>query len=162
MNADWEVAWTTLEPLTDREVERAVAVTGWLGCSLPDLKSEVIEGRYVCLTHREDPAFAFEFGFAHGAPDRPSCRPERGLAHYGEIAWNWCRTGRRQPLTDLVLRKLRQVQEVCGDKLLVWDDDGLAHWSWGSCPIEETGFDPERVIDAHLQRLPVEQLRRAS
>jgi hypothetical protein len=141
-----------------------VSQIGWLGCSLAAFKTEIVEGRYVCVTHRDDPDFRFEFGFAHDAPQPfgPTCRSERGLAHYGEIAWNWCSTGQRQPETDLVLRKLRQVQEICGDKLLVWDDDGQAHWSWGSCPIEQTGLNPERLVDAHLRSVTLGRLRRAS
>jgi hypothetical protein len=146
----WELAWTTLKPLEDGEVERCVASLARLGCSLPQLQVESTE-RYVAVRHQADDEFLVEFGFA---PERPAGildTPSRGLVRDGHIAWNWCCTNRRQPETGLLIYKFRQLQKITGDKLLVWDDDGTCYWSWGSCRLEEAGIDPDSVVDAHLK-----------
>ena len=142
-----------------------MAAVARLGCSLTDFQVETAGGRYVAVRHRQNDELLLEFGFADAAPgdrqlDAPGCR---GLVEGGHIAWNWCRTGRRQPETGLIVHKLRQLQAITGDKLLVWDDDGMSHWSWGSCRLEEADIDPHAVIDAHLKRIPIPQaLRKAS
>lgn len=147
----WELAWTTLRPLDDGEVERCVASVARLGCSLPQLQVESTD-RYVAVRHPEDDEFLVEFGFP---PELGSAAvldtPARGLVRDGHIAWNWCCTNRRQPETGLLIYKFRQLQEITGDKLLVWDDDGICYWSWGSCRLEEAGIDPDSVVDAHLK-----------
>ena len=43
------------------------------------------------------------------------------------------------------------MQSILDDKMLVWDDDGVSHWSFGSCPLEQTGLDPMAILDAHLK-----------
>lgn len=161
----WEVSWSTLAPLSDEEVERCVAAIARLGCSLTDLVVETDGERYVSVRHRRHEGLLLEFGYADAAPaGRPEGLPGgSGLVEDGQIAWNWCRTERRQPETGLIVHKLRQLQTITGDKLLVWDDDGMSHWSWGSCRLEEADIDPHAVIDAHLQHLPLPQpLRKAS
>jgi len=161
----WEVSWSTLNPLSDEEVERCVAVIARLGCSTTSFVVETSGEGYVAVRHRENDELLLEFGFAAAAPPgRPLDAPGgRGLVEGGQIAWNWCCTGRRQPETGLIVHKLRQLQAITGDKLLVWDDDGMSHWSWGSCRLEEADIDPHAVIDAHLKRIPIPQaLRKAS
>lgn len=147
----WELAWTTLKPLTDEEVELCVASLARLGCSLPQLQVESTERR-VSVRHAADDEFLLEFGFAPelaspGVLDTST----QGLVRDGHIAWNWCRTNRREPETGLLIRKFRQLQEITGDKLLVWDDDGVCYWSWGSCRLEEADLEPDSVVDAHLK-----------
>ena len=162
MRHHWEISWTTLKPLTPDDVERSVAAIARLGCSTTELAVEAIDERYVAVRHRENDEFLLEFGFAETAP---KCNPtpdthRHGLAEGGHIAWNWCCTAREQPETGLLIRKFRQMQTLTGDKLLVWDDDGLAHWSWGSCPVEQSGLDPMAIVDAHLRELhPAEEFR---
>jgi hypothetical protein len=158
----WEVSWSTLRPLIDEEVERCVAAVSRLGCSLPNLLVETLDGRYVAVRHRENDELLLEFGFADAAPSAFDAASGRGLIERGQIVWNWCCTGRRQPETGLIVHKFRQLQQITGDKLLVWDDDGMSHWSWGSCRLEEAGVDPHSVIDAHLKHAPPQTLRRAS
>jgi hypothetical protein len=157
----WEIAWTTVKPLTDDEISASVDAIGRLGCSLAALTVESIDGRYVAVRHRSNEEFLVEFGYADTAPCcslmRDSCG--HGLVEEGHIPWNWCCTGKSQPETGLVIRKLRQVQSITGDKLLIWDDDGMAHFSWGSCPIEQTGLDPMAVVDSHLRQLAPERVQ---
>jgi hypothetical protein len=151
----WEVSWTSLRRLTDHEVQRAVEAIARIGCSFANFAVETVERRYVAVRHRCDDEFLLEFGFAQDAPccSHPHAL-DRGLVDQGRIVWNWCCTRRRQPETGLVIHKLRQVQGLTGDKLLVWDDDGMSHWSWGSCPLEQSGHDPMTIIDAHLHDAP--------
>lgn len=155
-HSHWEIAWSTLEPLSAEEVQRAVEAIARLGCSLTNFAVEAVDSRYVTVRHRKNDEFLLEFGFAADAPQGPAgSMLSRGLIDAeGAIAWNWCCTSRAQPETGLIIRKWRQVQAIAGDKLLIWDDDGVCHWSWGSCPIEQSGHDPQRVIAAHLRQLP--------
>jgi hypothetical protein len=146
----WEIAWTTLTPLSEDEVERSVASLTRLGCSMTDFVVEAIDDRYVMVRHRTLDECVLEFGFAEDAP--ASARSfSRGLVEAGHVHWNWCCTERKQPETGLILRKFAEVQSITGNKLLVWDDDGRCHWSWGSCPIEEAGIDPMAVVDGRLR-----------
>jgi hypothetical protein len=147
----WEIAWSTLRPLSEDEVERSVRALSRIGCAYPEFAVEDIEGRYVAIRHRNFDEFLLEFGFAPDAPVRAAS--VSGLVEHGHIAWNWCCTERRHPETGLVLYKFRQVQEMTGDKLLVWDDSGMCHWSWGSCTLVEAGLDPAAVVDGHLRGL---------
>jgi hypothetical protein len=118
------------------------------------------DNRYVAVRHREDDEFLLEFGFERHAPcSNRLAELCHGLVEDGHVAWNWCCTGSRQPETSLLIHKFRQVQAVVHDKLLVWDDDGFAHWSWGSCPLEKTGLDPMAIVDAHLRHLPYDGLQ---
>lgn len=150
MQAHWEIAWTTLRPLTDGEVERSVEALARLGCSTTDFVVEAVENRYVSVRHRKLEECVIEFGLAGDAP-RCGRSFERGLVEDGgHIRWNWCCTGRKQPETGLILRKFSQIQAITGDKLLVWDDDGRCHWSWGACPVEQAGIDPMAVVDGRL------------
>lgn len=161
----WELAWTSLRPLADEEVEGCAAALAGLGCSLPQFDVDFIEGRYVAIRHRENDELLLEFGFAFDAPGPRNMEGNagRGLVHNGHIAWNWCCTGRRQPETGLIVHKFRQLQAITGDKLLVWDDDGMCHWSWGSCRLEEADIDPFAAVDAHLNHAPLPSiLRKAS
>lgn len=155
MQRHWEIAWTTLKPLSDEEVERSVRAIARLGCSSPDFIVEAIGDRYVSVRHAEYDEFQLEFGFAEDAAGSPPFRDAigNGLVQSGHIAWNWCCTSNDHALMDLALYKLRQVQEITGDKLLVWDDDGMCHWAWGSCTIAEAGLDPMAIVDAHLHGL---------
>jgi hypothetical protein len=106
------------------------------------------------VRHQRHRDLLLEFGYPiEGVAQWPSRHLGLGLVRNGSISWNWCGTGRRQPETDLILRKLRQVQEICSDKLLVWDDDGTCHWSWGTCSLEEAGFEPLQEIDRGLASL---------
>jgi hypothetical protein len=151
------VAWTTSRPIADEEVERCVAALAALGCSLPQFDVDSVEDRYVAVRHRQTEELLLEFGFASDSPGTSSAAESarRGLVQDGQIAWNWCCTGRRQPETGLIIHKFRLLQAITGDKLLVWDDDGMCHWSWGSCRLEEAGIDPFAVVDAHLKHAPV-------
>lgn len=126
-----------------------------LGCSSQDFVVEAVEDRYVAVRRRRFDEFLLEFGFAQDAPARAPCGDaiESGLVQHGQIAWNWCCTGKDHALTDLALYKLRQVQEITGDKLLIWDDDGMCHWAWGSCTVAEAGLHPMAAVDAHLRGL---------
>jgi len=149
----WEVSWTTLQPLSDDEVERSVAAIARLGCSLPSFAVDTHGDRYVVVRHKTNDELLLEFGFADASP---CCTPVRetagrGLVDGGQIAWNWCCTGKSQPETGLIINKFRQVQSILDDKMLVWDDDGVSHWSFGSCPLEQTGLDPMAILDAHLK-----------
>jgi hypothetical protein len=150
MQTHWEIAWTTLRPLSEQEVESSVEALARLGCSLTNFVVEAIDNRYVSVRHRTIEECVLEFGFAEDAP----CGGRqfgRGLVEDGgHIRWNWCCTERKQPETGLILRKLSQIQAITGDKLLVWDDDGRAHWSWGACPLEQVGIDPMAVVDGRL------------
>lgn len=159
MERHWEIAWTTLQPLTGEEVARSVEAIGRLACSLPSLTLEASDGSYIAVRHRGNDEFVLEFGHAEAAP---CCPLDHGLVEDGHIVWNWCCTGGRQPETGLVIRKLREIQTICADKLLVWDDDGQCHWSWGSCSLEEAGLDPMAVVDTHLRRRGTQPLARAS
>jgi hypothetical protein len=152
MQQHWEISWSTIRPLTDSLVEDAVRAFARLGCSTTTLGVETIDSRYVAVHHRKNDEFLLEFGFAEDAPGPEALRPTcaRGLVERGHITWNWCCTGKKQPETGLVILKFRQVQQILRDALFVWDDDGNSHWSWGSCPIEQTGADPLALIDAHL------------
>jgi hypothetical protein len=149
-----------LRPLADNEIERSVDAIARLGCSFAKFTTEHVPGRYVAVRHREDDEFLLEFGFAENAPccSLSHATIDRGLAQGGTIVWNWCCTGRSQPETGLVIRKLREVQAITLDKLLIWDDDGMAHRSWGSCALEESGDDPMAVVDEHLRRLPPDRM----
>jgi hypothetical protein len=155
MQRHWEIAWTTLQPLADEEVERCVLAIARLGCSSPDFIVEARGDRYVSVHHRGSVEFQLEFGFAQDAPGSSPFREAiaSGLIQDGHLAWNWCCTDKGHATTGLVLYKLRQVQEITGDKLLVWDDDGMCHWGWGSCTIGEAGLNPLAVVDAHLHGL---------
>ena len=156
----WEIAWTTLQPLTPEEVERSVAAIKRLGCSLVDFVVEAVDDRLVAVRHRQNDEFLLEFGFAADAPDgalRRHGAGDHGLVEDGRVAWNWCCTSKRQPETGLLILKWRQVQTIASDKLLVWDDDGLCHWSWGSCSLQQVALDPMTVVDAHLYRHPWQQ-----
>jgi hypothetical protein len=157
MRRHWEIAWSTLRPLTSDEVEQAVAGIARLGCSMPDLVIERAGERFVVVTHRRDDEFFLEFGMASEAQPGSNVMQisKGGLVEGGHIAWNWCCTGRRQPETGLIIRKWRQIQTLVSDKLLVWDDDGQCHWSWGSCPLADAALDPLAVVDAHLNRTPL-------
>lgn len=157
----WEVSWSTLGPLLDEEVERCVAAIARLGCATTNFIVETLGESYVAVRHRDNDGLLLEFGFAQASPRRQA-DVSRGLIENGEIAWNWCCTGRRQPETGLIVYKFRQLQAITGDKLLVWDDDGMSHWSWGSCRLEEADIDPLAVIDAHLKGLPPQALAKAS
>jgi hypothetical protein len=151
----WEISWSTLRPLTDADVGACVTALTRLGCSTTDLKVEAVEDRYVCIRHRRRDEFLLEFGFTS---DSPCCRGmTHGLVEDGEIRWNWCCTGRVQPETGLILRKFAQLQMITGDKLLVWDDDGHCHWSWGSCPLEQADIDPHVVVDVRLANLRLDK-----
>jgi hypothetical protein len=152
MRHHWEISWSTIRPLTDSQVEEAVRAFARLGCSTTALAVETIDARYVAVRHRTNEEFLLEFGFAEDAPGPAALRPTcgRGLVENGHIAWNWCCTAKKQPETGLVILKFKQVQQILGDALFVWDDAGKSHWSWGSCPIEQTGTDPLALIDAHL------------
>jgi hypothetical protein len=145
----WEIAWTTLQPLSEDEVERSVDALAGLGCSLTDFVVEMIDSRYVLVRHRTLDECVVEFGFAADAPHVERA-VGRGLVEDGHIRWNWCCTERKQPETGLILRKFAQIQSITGDKLLVWDDDGRCYWSWGACPLEQAGIDPMAVVDRHL------------
>lgn len=162
MERHWEVAWTTLRPLSDEETERSVRAIAKLGCGSPDFIVEAIADRYVMVRHRRIEEFELEFGFAGDAPGSLPLREAigSGLVRDGHIAWNWCCTGKDHGATDLVLYKLRQVQEITGDKLLIWDDNGMCHWSWGSCTLNEAGRDPMAVVDTHLRHLALPPVRR--
>jgi hypothetical protein len=155
MQTHWEIAWSTLRPLGEAEVERSVRAIARLGCASQEFIVEAVESRYVAIRHRATDEFLLEFGFAEDAPGGPALRETiaAGLVNRGHIAWNWCCTARRRPETGLVLFKFRQVQEITGDKLLVWDDDGMCHWSWGSCTLEQAALQPLAVVDAHLHGL---------
>jgi hypothetical protein len=153
MRDHWEISWTTLQPLTRDEVEGAVLAIARLGCSWPDFAVEQVDDRFVSVRHRKDDEFLLEFGFASASPCCGDPGTDCGLASEGRVGWNWCCTGKRQPETGLVVHKLRQVQAIAGDKLLVWDDDGLCHWSWGSCPLSQVDLDPMAIVDDHLQAL---------
>jgi hypothetical protein len=152
MESHWEIAWTTLQPLTEDEIERSVGAIKRLGCSLIDFVVEPVDDRFVAVRHRQNDEFLLEFGSAADAPNGTARRvgEGHGLIEDGRVAWNWCCTGRRQPETGLLVLKWRQVQAITGDKLLVWDDDGLCHWSWGSCPLQQVALDPMAIVDAHL------------
>ncbi len=146
----WEIAWITLQPLAEREVRDAVEALTRLPVSLPNLVIDARGTRYVAFRHRRDDAFLLEFGFAEDAPSGPL--PKRhGLVENGRIVWNWCGTSGRQPETRLIVATWRRVQQITADKLLVWDDGGSCHWSWGSCSLEAAGLDPMAVVDAHLR-----------
>ena len=155
MHRYWEIGWTTLRPLSEEEVEACVRAIAKLGCCSPDFVVEARDSRYVVVCHRRFDEFQLEFGFAEDAPGSLYYRGaiESGLVRNGQIAWNWCCTGKDYATTDLALYKLRQVQEITGDKLLVWDDDGMCHWSWGSCTLTEAGYNPMSLVDAHLRAL---------
>jgi hypothetical protein len=153
MRHHWEISWTTLQPLADDEVRRAVLAIARLGCSWPDFDVECVEDAYVAVRHRRDDEFLIEFGFASAAPCCSDPGADGGLVSEGQVAWNWCCTGKRQPETGLVIHKLAQVQAIANDKLLIWDDDGHSHWSWGSCPLTQVDLDPMPVVDAHLRAL---------
>lgn len=154
MQHHWEIAWTSLRPLGDEAVRRAVVTISRLGCSWPQFVVDAVEDRYVRVRHRGDDEFVLELGFAADSPAHPyggdaSCR---GLVDGdGLIAWNWCCTGRAQPETSLILRKWREVQAILDDNLIVWDDDGMCHWSWGSSTLERAGLDPISIVDSHLR-----------
>jgi hypothetical protein len=162
MQRHWEISWTTLRPLSDEETERSVRAIAKLGCCSPDFVVEALDSRYVAVRHRRFEEFQLEFGFADQATGSPPFREAMasGLVQSGHVAWNWCRTGKERTATDLALYKLRQVQEITGDKLLVWDDDGMCHWAWGSCTLAEAGLDPMDIVDAHLRRLSLLPLQR--
>ncbi len=149
----WEITWTTLRPLLDAEVRRAVRDIARLGGESSRLEVRRIADEHVSLRHRDDGEFFLEFGFASAAPCCSGPCAEVGLVRDGHIAWNWTSASGRQPDTRLIVQLWRNVQAVAGDKLLVWDDNGLCHWSWGSCPLPQAGLDPMTVVDAHLQHL---------
>jgi hypothetical protein len=147
----WEISWTTIRPLTARDVEAAVRELSRLACSWPQFAVECLDGRFVAIRHRQDDELVLEFGV--GDESQANHQPalsSAGLVLGGHITWNWCCTGKRQPETDLLLHKWRQVQSVVGDKLLIWDDDGTCHWSWGSCTLEQAEIRPYAIVDAHL------------
>jgi hypothetical protein len=157
MRKHWEIAWSTLRPLSCDEVAKAVAALARLGCSLPDFAIERTGEHYVAISRRRDDEFFLEFGIqAESGPTSIAGALSRGgLVQDGHISWNWCCTGRRQPETGLIIRKWRQVQALVSDKLLIWDDDGQCHWSWGSCSLSEVAVDPMVVVDAHLKGTPL-------
>ncbi len=153
MTDHWEIAWTSLRPLDADGVEKAVDAIARLGCSSTSFQVEAVAGRYVAVRHRKDEEFLLEFGFAQDAPGALAarCASGRGLVESGHIVWNWCCTSRRQPETGLIVLKFRQVQKLLADNLVVWDDDGNTHWSWGSCPASQANVDPMALVDAHLR-----------